>query len=202
MKTIFCSHYLAPIAYYKRLLFSDEVLIESCNFYEKKTYQNRCEILSANGKIALSVPVEKPSRAKVPFKDIRIAYHEDWQHQHLRALSSAYKNSPFFEYYIEDFLPFYEKKTSFLLDLNMGLHHTVLSAIEEQRPTVLTSNFYQQNDVQDLRFSFHPKKEYDGELKRYTQVFSDKMDFVPHLSIIDLLFNLGPEVELYMKSQG
>ncbi len=196
---IFSSHYLAPIPYYKELLSAEDVLIEQYNHYEKKTYQNRCDILTANGKIALSVPVEKPLTAKVPFKDIRIAYHEEWQKQHLRAIESAYKNSPFYEYYIDDFLPFYEKEVSFLIDFNMGLHQVMMDAIEEKRSTVLTDSFYQGSEVKDLRFDFHPRRISNFQTKPYYQVFSDKMDFVPNLSILDLLFNLGPEVELYLK---
>lgn len=199
-KAIFTSLYFAPIAYYKELLACDEGVLEQYNNYERKTYQNRCEILSANGKIALSVPVEKSLQSKTPFKDICIAYHTSWQQQHLRAIMSAYKNSPFYEYYIDDFLPFFEKEFKYLIDFNMGLHQAVLKAIEEERPLTLTNTFYRNEDIEDMRFIFSPKRKVDSVIKKYTQVFSDKMDFVPNLSIIDLLFNLGPETELYLKA--
>ncbi len=198
-KSIFTSLYFAPIDYYKALLSCDEVLVEQYSNYERKTFQNRCEILSANGKIALSVPTEKTTNHKTPFKDIRIAYHTPWQKQHLKALESAYQNSPFYEYYIDDFLPFYEKEIAFLIDFNMGLHQKLLDVIDEVCPISLTDSFYQNDDVEDMRFSFSPKKNDEGVIKKYTQVFSEKMDFVPNLSIIDLLFNLGPETELYLK---
>lgn len=198
-KALFTSLYLAPIAYYKSLLACEEVLIEQYNHYERKTYQNRCEILSANGIIALSVPVEKSAQAKTPFKDMRIANHTDWQKQHLRALMSAYQNSPFYEYYIDDFLPLYEKKYDCLIDFNMALHYTILSAIEEERIHLLTEEFYITHDVKDFRFSYTPKNRKQSESKPYTQVFSGKMDFESNLSILDLLFNLGPETELYLK---
>ncbi|MDA3853736.1 MAG: WbqC family protein [Bacteroidales bacterium] len=198
-KALFTSLYLAPIAYYKQLLSCDRVIIEQYNHYEKKTFQNRCEILSANGTIALSVPVEKNSQAKTPFKDIRIAYFTDWQKQHLRALMSAYQNSPFYEYYIDDLLPLYAKETKYLLDFNMGLQETILDIIEEPRPTSVTDSFYTNDDLIDHRFTYHPKQKLTATFKPYTQVFSDKTDFVPNLSILDLLFNLGPEVEMYLK---
>lgn len=199
MKALFTSLYLAPISYYKQYLSCDEALIEQYNHYEKKTFQNRCEILSANGKIALSIPIEKNSQPKTAFKDVRIAYFTDWQKQHLRAFMSAYQNSPFYEYYIDDFLPLYEKETKYLLDFNMALHSTVMEAIEEVRPTSLTDSFSQDVDVSDYRFAFTPKSKAKDTTKPYTQVFSEKMDFVPNLSILDLLFNLGPETELYLK---
>lgn len=198
-KALFTSLHLAPIAYYKALLACDKVLIEQHNHYERKTYQNRCEILSANGVIALSVPVEKSAKAKTPFKDIRIANHTDWRKQHLKALMSAYQNSPFYAYYVDDFLPLYEKKFDYLIDFNMALHHHLLAAIEEERQITLTEEFYQCNNVQDLRFSFSPKDRKKVQFNPYTQVFSDKMNFEPNLSILDLLFNLGPETEMYLK---
>lgn len=201
-QALFTSLYLAPIAYYKDLLSCDEVIIEQYNHYERKTYQNRCEILSANGVIALSVPVEKGAQAKIPSKDVRIANHTDWQKQHLRALMSAYQNSPFYEYYIDDFLPLYAEEYEYLMDFNMALHHTILEAIEEERSYVLTDEFYQKDDVKDFRFTFSPKKRKQVELAPYTQVFSDKIDFESNLSILDLLFNLGPETELYLKENG
>ncbi len=198
-KTLLTSLYLAPIAYYKAFFNAEEVVMEQYNHYERKTYQNRCEILTANGKIALSVPVEKAVQIKIPFKEVRIAYHTDWRKQHLRALMSAYQNSPFYAYYIDDFLPLYEKQYDYLMDFNMALHQVILLAIDEKRPTTLTSRFYQDDDVDDLRFVFNPRKDTAYNLKPYTQVFFDKSDFMSNLSILDLLFNLGPETELYLK---
>lgn len=200
MKGLFTSLYFAPIAYYKALLSCDEVLIEQYNHYERKTYQNRCEILSANGVIALSVPVEKSSTAKTPFNEVRIAYHTDWQKQHLRAIMSAYQNSPFYDYYIDDIRPLYEKKFPLLLDFNKALHQAILEAIEEESICSLTEVFYEGDDIADRRFDFHPKKRV-STLTPYIQVFSDKIDFVSDLSILDLLFNLGPETELYLKTK-
>ena len=200
MKKIFTSLYLAPISYYKELLSADEVLIEQYNHYEKKTYQNRCEILSANGKIALSIPVEKGVKGKNPFRDVRVSNQEDWKKQHLSAIESAYRNSPFYEYYIDDFLPIYKKETEFLIDFNMELHQVVMDAIDEMRDTRLTDAYYQNDDAEDCRALFHPNKKQVVEYRPYYQVFCDKLNFEQDLSILDLLFNLGPEVELYLKN--
>lgn len=197
MNTIFSSLYLAPVSYYKALLRSNEVMIEQYNHYERKTYQNRCEILSANGVIALSVPVEK--NAKTPFKEVRIAYHTDWQKQHLRAFMSAYQNSPFYDYYIDDIRPVFEQNYECLIDFNMALQSVILEAIEEERTTSLTEAFYDGGELQDLRFAFTPRSCKGEVMPSYTQVFCDKFPFQSNLSILDLLFNLGPETEAYLK---
>lgn len=200
MKTLLSALYLAPIAYYKALLTSEALLLEQYNHYEKKSYQNRCEILAANGQIALSVPVEKTKHPKTPFNEVKIAYHTDWQKQHLKAIISAYQNSPFCEYYIDDLRTFYEQKYEYLLEFNCALQDKILELLDEKIETSLTAAFYQDNDVNDLRFAFHPKKKDPEKYKPYIQVFSEKLGFHPNLSILDLLFNLGPESEMYLRS--
>ncbi len=197
---IFSPLYWAPISYYKEGLSCEVFLMEQYHFYEKKTYQNRCEILSANGKVTLSVPVLKTTQNKTPFKDVKIAYHTDWPQQHLRAIMFAYRNSPFYEFYKDDILPLYEKRFTYLIDFNIALHRTFLAAIDEQCPMTLTEHFYQGTHYEDRRFAFHPRHKQETYLKPYTQVFAEKLSFEPDLSILDLLFNLGPETELYLKS--
>ena len=200
MRTLLPSLYLAPITYYKILLSDRDILIEQYNHYEKKTFQNRCEILAANGKIALSVPVEKTKYPKTPFKDIKIAYHTDWQKQHFKAIISAYQNSPFCEYYIDDLRPFFEKRYNFLIDLNQELQVALLNLLDEPIEYAMTDAFLQEPDVEDLRFAFHPKIRDLRIYSPYIQVFSDRLSFHPNLSILDLLFNLGPESEIYLRS--
>lgn len=198
-KQIFTSAYLAPISYYRALLACEEPCLEQYNNYERKTYQNRCEILSANGTIALTVPVEKSKQAKTPFKDIRIAHHTPWQQQHVKAIMSAYRNSPFYEYYIDEIQPLYEKNFTFMLDFNNELQAVILDQWDLNVPLKLTLEYYQGLDMEDMRATFHPKTKVDDETKPYIQVFADKVDFVPDLSILDLLFNVGPEAELFLK---
>lgn len=112
--------YLAPISYYKTLCNKDRIIIEKCCNYVKQTYRNRCNIISANGLIPLSIPVIKPKTTKCLTRDIRISDHDNWQHMHWNAIVSAYGSSPFFEYYQDDIIPFFEKNLSgtFLFDLN------------------------------------------------------------------------------------
>ena len=120
------SAYLAPVEYYAVLAAAETVYLEHCDYYVKQTYRNRCHIAAANGVMALSIPVEKATKEKILTRDIRISDHSDWQTQHWRSIESAYNSTPFFEYYKDDLLPFYEKKWTFLYDFNLEIQRKVL----------------------------------------------------------------------------
>ncbi|MDR1729366.1 MAG: WbqC family protein [Prevotellaceae bacterium] len=188
------SSYLAPVSYYRQIAGSESVIIEKHDNYIKQTYRNRCRIATSNGIMDLSVPVQK-SEAKCQMKDVRIAYSDNWQQAHWRAIESAYGSSPFFEYYRDDFEPFFEQKTEFLIDLNAALQALVLKLIDIAAPVSFTTGYKDSfsGNESDLRDFFHPKKEYQPGLKPYYQVFDRKFGFQKDLSIIDLLFNMGPE---------
>ena len=158
--------YLAPILHYSAYYRADEVRLEVCDHFTKQTLRNRCWIDSPNGPLALTIPVVK-TEGKTMMKDIRISDHGNWRHQHWIALESSYRQSPFFEYYADDFAPFYEKKWDFLLDFNEELMAMVASLL-------------------------------DIEARPYYQVFAQKHGFLPDLSIVDLLFNQGPEGVLWL----
>ena len=191
--------YLAPVDYYFQMCNHPQVVIEKhCN-YIKQTYRNRCFIASATGCQTLSIPVEKPDSLKCPTKDIRIAEHGNWRHVHWNAIVSAYNSTPFFEYYEDDFRPFYEKPAGFLFDFNENLRELVCSLLDIS-PAVSYTNGYDHlpnQDVLDLREAIHPKKEQVTQIfQPYYQVFESKYGFQENLSIIDLLFNMGPEGRL------
>ena len=194
-----CSAYLAPVSYYKQIACSKHVIIEQHDNYIKQTYRNRCRIAAANGIIDLSIPIQK-NEAKCPMKDIRIAYSDNWQQTHWRAIESAYSSSPFFEYYRDDFEPFYRTKKEFLIDLNIELQSLVLELMDISTPIAFTTKYkdsFSENEL-DLRDFFHPKKEYPYQLRPYYQVFEQKFGFQKDVSIIDLLFNMGPESVFYL----
>jgi len=188
--------YLAPVEYYRMLANAEQVIIETADNYVKQTYRNRCVIASANGPQTLSIPVIKPDSPKCLTKDIRIADHGEWQHLHWNAIVSAYNSSPFFEYYADDFRPFYEKKTVFLFDFNERLRELVCSLLDIT-PKVVYSAEYRRGlagNEWDLRDLIHPKKALVTNIfLPYYQVFEQKRGFQANLSIIDLLFNMGPE---------
>ena len=199
------SLYLAPIQYYSKIFRAKEVIIETDDNYQKQSYRNRCIIAAANGPLALSIPIEKSKELKCKMKDIKIADHGNWQHLHWNAIISAYNSSPFFEYYRDEFSLFYEKRITYLFDLNEQLRCLICQLLEIETPTIYTSTFVEKAaiDITDFREVIHPKKEWretDKEFvaKPYYQVFAEKRSFIENLSIIDLLFNMGNESRLYL----
>ena len=183
--------YLGCIQYFEKFLIYDKLILEQFENFPKQTYRNRCNIMNANGLQTLSIPVVK-SRSKQFTKDVKISYDENWQQHHWRSIESAYRNSPFYEHYIDYFASFYENKFEFLLDFNHQLLETVFE-IFEINPTISYSSTYEISiTCDDFRESIHPKKLNDNlKSKPYIQVFSNKHGFMPNLSIIDVIFNLG-----------
>ena len=189
MTVYLSSAYLAPVEYYTKLLAYDRVCIEQHDHYIKQTYRNRCTIAAPDGELALSIPTVKPASLKCPMCDIRISDHGNWRHLHWNAIESAYNHTPFFEYYKDDFRPFYEKKYEFLADFNEELCHLVCSLIDIQPVMERTSEY---------KTGFAP----DFSPQPYYQVFQERLGFLPNLSIIDLLFNMGPESLLVLQQSN
>ena len=199
------SAYLAPVRYYAHLYTAPHAVIETCDNYVKQTYRNRCLIAGPNGVQALTVPIEKPALGKAAMRDIRISDHGNWRHLHWNALQSSYERSPFFEYYADDLRPFYERRIEFLLDFNEGLQQTILNLLDLS-PTILHTDAYlaaPSEDILDLRELISPKRPWQDDTtfipQPYYQVFSHKHGFQADLSIVDLLFNMGPEARIILK---
>lgn len=200
------SAYLAPIEYYTKLLTYGHIKIEQHDHYVKQTYRNRCTIAAPDGPLTLTVPIIKPNTPKCPMCDIRISEHGNWRHLHWNAIESAYNHTPFFEYYKDDFRPFYEKRIDFLIDFNEALSELICHLIDIQ-PDMARTDYYHTTftaDEIDAREQIHPKKDFTIEDSGFTpypyyQVFQEKLGFLPNLSIIDLLFNMGPESLLILQ---
>lgn len=200
--------YLAPVQYYTKLLSYPRVQVEQMDHYVKQTYRNRCLIAAPEGVLPLTIPTEKPATEKCLLRDIRISDHGNWRHLHWNALTSAYNHSPFFEYYADDFRPFYEKKYPFLVDFNEELMLLICSLIDMDPRVSRTTEYVPMGttstDVDDFRELIHPKRDYrqtdpDFVPVPYYQVFDQKLGFLPNLSIVDLLFNMGPESLLVLR---
>ena len=179
--------YLAPVSHYRAYYRADEVQLEVCDHFIKQTLRNRCYIDSPNGPLALTIPVVK-EEGKTLMRDIRISDHGNWRHQHWNALMSSYRQSPFFEFYADDFAPFYEKKWTFLADFNEDLMVLVTSLLDISKPVTRTSS-YEGDALAQLQ---------PFEARAYYQVFASRHGFLPDLSIVDLLFNQGPEGVLWL----
>ena len=191
--------YLAPIEYYVVLANSERILLEQHEYYQKQSYRNRCRIATANGIMDLSIPVD--SAGKTLIRDLRISDHNNWQTLHWRSIETAYNSSPFFEYYADDFRPFFEKKWLFLWDFNLALFNKTLELLDIETKIELTEQYKPEtsDNFLDLRAAIHPKKEISLLLKPYYQVFETKFGFMPNMSIIDLLFNMANEAQLILK---
>ena len=193
-KILVSTAYLPPVSYVSQLSQADEIFIEREENYLKQTYRNRCYILSAHGPQILSVPVYLGSVHKTLIKDIRIDYTKRWQQVHLRAMTASYNSSPYFEFYFEIIEKIISKNHNFLLDLNMELTAATLKMLNIAKSTSFTSDFEAVGDTEnDLRYRIAPKLKSRFPFKQYLQVFNYGGGFVPDLSIVDLLFNMGPE---------
>lgn len=186
--------YLPPISWFVPLAKGEPCFIEQYENFHKQTIRNRCTIDAPNGPLNLTVPIDKSNfqpGAKCLMKDVRISYHQDWQHQHWNALASSYYNSPFFEYLQDDFRPIYERHWEFLIDLNETLIQKCCELMDIQPTLQRTSSFLNETEERCPTLIEH---------RPYYQVFASKHGFLPNLSIIDLIFNLGPESVLYLRS--
>lgn len=207
MDILLSSAYLAPIQYYSKLMLcgKDVAHIEGYDNYTKQTYRNRCMIADANGPLALTIPTEKTGEGKCLMRDIRISDHGNWRHQHWNALEAAYRHTPFFQYYEDDFRPFYEKKIDFLYDFNMQLTELVCGLIGLDVTLKPTDEYAHKTDgMADFRNTITPKLSWEEDADfhptPYYQVFREKHGFIPNLSIADLLFNMGPESILILNA--
>lgn len=198
-KLLISSAYLPPVEYFARIYSAESIYIEKEENYIKQTYRNRCYILSAHGPQLLSVPVYLGSIHKTLIKDIRIDYSKRWQQVHLRAMTASYNSSPYFEFYFEIIEKIISKDHEFLLDLNQDLTDAVSGMLKISKKLAYTGTF-EPSDINpyDFRYKITPKKESLYSPKRYTQVFDTGEGFIPNLSIIDLIFNKGPEAIKYL----
>jgi len=210
--------YFGPVQWYQKLHRYEHTLIEQYDSYQKQTFRNRCIIATANGLQALTVPVDThpvlgasaAESTKCLLKDVRISDHNQWRRIHWNALQSAYSESPFFEYYADDIRPFFEQKYDFLVDFNEAIRQKMCELIDIHPSVEYTQEFLSPQEVsstthhpiihdfRDVISAKHPQPDADFEVKRYWQVFQRKHGFLTNLSILDLLFNMGPESIFYL----
>lgn len=197
---VFPLFYLPNVEFFKNLLvFKNQViLIEQKEHYPKQTFRNRTSIASPNGRLDLTVPIKKGSEKQTIFKDIKISNEDRWQRIHWLSLETSYRSSAYFEFYEDAFLPFYQKKYDFLFDYNLELLDVVLKLIKMPVEFDLTTSYEKSYDsLIDYREAAAPNKPTDYQNKKYYQVFEDKNGYLNNISILDLLFNQGPQALKY-----
>jgi len=193
--------YLPPVEYFTQLTqFKPDVWIECGEHFPKQTYRNRANIYSPDGVLTLVVPVVKGSKVHTPIKDVKISYDFKWQRLHWLSLEACYRRSAYFEYYEDDFASFYQQKTTHLFEYNQKLLELLLRLLKIKTTLNYTETYEARYPelVTDLRNGFNAKKEVTIEQKPYFQVFEERHGFLKNLSIIDLLFNQGPQSANYL----
>ena len=197
---IFPLFYLPPIEYFSKLLDNkDNIIIENAEHFQKQTYRNRASIHSPNGKLDLVIPVLKGSKNHTKVKDVKISYDFNWQRLHLMSLQTSYRSSAYFEFYEDDFAIFYEKKWDYLFDYNEELLRLLIKFLKLNVQYNYTNKFQNEYlELNDFRNSIHPKRNCRNNVNTYFQVFEERNGFLPNLSIVDLLFNQGPQSTKYL----
>jgi len=198
--------YFGPVDMYASIVQADSFVFEKEDNYQKQTYRTRQYIYGANGELLLNIPIkhrENKTDEHQKYKDIRIENSFKWQPLHWKSLQSAYKTSPFFEFYEDEFVPLFEKKANFLMDFNLMATQIVFECLQLDFSFKTTEEFalkpYGYNDQRHL---VNSKRQSVAHLKEYIQVFQAKYGYIPNLSILDLLFNTGPSALGYLDSQS
>jgi len=198
---VFPVFYFGPISYFSKLTQSTDYQFEIHENFRKQTFRNRCYIQGANGKLRLSIPIEHDGSRQM--KDIKISSKSNWAKEHLKSLVSAYKSSPFFEFYEDELSAVYQHSDKFLIDFNFKSIEFIAQKLKLHIPINTTTAYSDETNSRDFRDFFHAKTKVNPEhFPIYTQVFSEKFDFMPDLSILDLLFNQGPNATVYLKTIG
>ncbi len=201
MNTLIHPTYFPPISHYIAMVQAQSVTLEMEDNFQKQTNRNRMYIYSPNGVQLLNVPVKHSNEQHQKYKDVRIENDFGWQKNHFKSLEAAYRTSPFFEYFEDDFRPLFEKKHTYLMDLNLEIFELVNNSlgitIEAQKTT---EYFHEVTEYTDFRALVNGKKD-TTQIEPYTQVFNEKHGFINNLSILDLLFNEGRYAVDYLKKQ-
>ncbi len=199
------SQYFGSVDYIKQLVKANDVVIDIHEPFKKMGNRNRTSIVSANGPLLLTVPLQDGRDQKKAIKDVEICNQQNWQIKHLKAITSCYKRSPFFEYYESGLHDLLHTKHRYLVDLNMCLIHWLEKVLKTQfniSKTIELIPFLDPNfiDVRDNSNTNNPSQNIVNQV--YPQVFMDKIDFVPNASMLDLLFCMGPASNIYLKDSG
>jgi hypothetical protein len=205
LNVILTTAYFPPIQYFSEIINSENIYIETNENYSRQSYRNRCHILSCNGILPLSIPIIRQTNGENNISQIKIDYSTDWQRLHINAIISAYGKSPFFEYYSETIINNIKQKNELLIELNNNIVLSIFEILKIKNKLNKTERFIKEytKETRDLRYTIHPKKSMSEDTvllnNKYIQTFSDRFSFIPNLSVLDLIFNVGPDSINYLK---
>lgn len=196
--------YFGPVSMFVAMIKADAVVFENEDNYQKQTYRNRMYIYGANGKLSLNIPIkhsgDKPQHQR--YRDLRIENNFNWQKQHWKSLETVYRTSPFFEFYEDEFAPLYNKKFEFLMDFNYKCLELALDCLQLEIDFKKTAEFIlHPKEMIDARKLVEAKGPENVIFETYSQVFDTKFGFLNDLSIVDLIFNEGPNALNYLEQQ-
>ncbi len=198
---VLSTSYFGPIQYFTKFLLPGKIVLEKHENYIKQSYRNRTIIFGANGPLVLTVPVKRGSFHKVPIGELEIEYRDNWQDTHWRSIESAYRAAPYFEYYVDEIVPVFQLKTRHLLDLNGIILQLMLDLLQINEDFAYTHSYSQKGYCFDYRATIHPKKKVPDPFfnpAHYPQVFQSRFGFEANLSILDLIFNAGPDARVIL----
>lgn len=203
MKSLLHPTYFPNIAHFS-IMAKGGFVFEKEDNYQKQTYRNRVYIYSANGMQMLSVPVKHLGGAEghQKYKEVIIEDNFDWKKQHWKSIQTSYRTSPFFEFYEDEIAPFFKKKHDTLYDMNLESATLIAELLQMDLPLEFTSGYEKEPEAyKDMRPLVNSKQQPYFRPEAYTQVFSEKHGYLPNLSILDLLFNEGPNTLNYLERQ-
>lgn len=201
--------HIGALSWYQLLLRASHICFDQHENFVKASYRNRCKIASPNGVLELSVPLANGRSHRRRTKEVKISYDHEWQKLHWHSLCSAYRRSPYFEYYEDDLLPMYQKKHDYLIDLNLEWLQIFIDWLSLDISFDLSDKYIPAGteNIDDRRSHIHPnaRKQIfpaDFQSPNYHQVFMDKTGFIKDMSLFDLMFNLGPSGIELLKVQS
>ncbi|QXP67154.1 WbqC family protein [Polaribacter sp. AHE13PA] len=199
--SLFIPTYFGPISQYTEIVKSDAVVFEMEDNFQKQSYRNRCYIFNSNGKQLLNIPVKdknKGTSQRKKTKDLLVDNDALWQDHHLKSLQTAYRTSPFYEFYEDDLLKIFHKKYTFLQDVNIDTHLFITDALQISQQYSKTTEYLVETTEPDFRELVNVKNQPKKTPDSYIQMFDDKHGFIPNLSILDLIFMEGPNAISYL----
>ena len=186
-------NYFPNIHQFTQIIKADNILFEVSDNYQKQTFRNRTYIYGANGKLGLFIPVIHTHKNRELFKDVKISYESNWMDLHLKSLQSAYRSSPYFEYFEDDFIKLYSEKEKFIVDFNIKCIKLISNLLDIDLNYKISGEYVEKtNGIIDLRDLSNARKEKKIETPKYIQVFESKHGYINNLSILDLIFSEGP----------